>query len=945
MNLPKSRSGIRLSGFFAVIVLFLLVGAGSSEAALIPVTPANVKAAADKANEGKAANAADRVKTIQEILADDDTYAGDDDDEDVIEFASGTYDDIGELLITRPLTLRKDPAADGDAVITGELLIQIRSKDVKVEDLTFRDLEIGKVTILREGEVSRNRGHRWEQSGPVEVYFEGVTLRSFFLDRKTKVSAWQAKNGCSSDRDSCPSCPSDGSMPDCKHDYSSYTGQLHRTELGKHMVGVSRSRSEFFPGELASSREEGKEGWPISRSGGVTNWNRGDGRPGWIEKWNISMLEAHWSKTSLGHILINSRWYPSGNDDACPATEAFTGIEITRNSFEGTEMGVVFTVNPDTRNQSNLFPMRTTRGGSGERESTTTDCALEVKIVGNTFRNIGMADSAYLPARNEDGSARTDSAGNPVFLMDGRGNRIPRNNADEFTIELGASTRKATISDNTIERTSYGSIRIQGVREDGEVTISNNLFRISTEGGSRNVDSPIGIFGSNDVEVMIRGNRITYSDSNVPYLTAHYYDFFDKRAEWCGASDRIHVKSTTTIKELDAATEPAIVQSYVPNFPYPPKATFADAHDIDGDRDVSESMTGVVDADEGSTDGPGQAPPARITSLARSSATVGQFTFSEQYDVNDDNGILKSSDIVVGKFDILQYKSCLRTAMILIHQNGVSVVDNDFGYGGDGFVDFAIQMPRGISLAKFSGNNIDNYATSLVDGGFSGSFATRGNYVGLRPRVSGISGSVTLVRTGELSEPIAREQGAVGPRAGMTADSRPVAPRIESASLTAGNMIVVTYNTELDEESTPPASAFTVRYQVEDGRFRNVGVSSVSVSGKTVTLTLASEIPDGASGLTVVYTAPGGAAAVRSEQGNIAAGNQSGTITPADGGERGAPEQPTAAPGQSGGGGDGGCVLASSGSGGVNLGMLLLLFLAVPFAFMTAGRKRRYNAR
>ena len=339
------------------------------------------------------------------------------------------------------------------------------------------------------------------------------------------------------------------------------------------------------------------------------------------------------------------------------------------------------------------------------------------------------------------------------------------------------------------------------------------------------------------------------------------------------------------------------MQSYEPNFPYPPVGTFTDAHDIDGDRDVSESMTGVVDADEGSPEGPGSPPPARITSLARSSATVGQFTFSEVYDGDDDNGILKSSDLVVGKFDVLRYKSCLRTAMILIHQNGVSVVDNDFGYGGAGSVDFAIQMPRGISLAKFSGNNIDNYATSLVDGGFSGSFATGGNYVGLKPKVSGISGSVTLVRTGELSEPIAREQGAVGPGPGMTADSRPVAPRIVSAAVspTAGNMVVVTYNTGL-AGSEPPDSAFTVRYQSEAGRIEVINASGVSVSGRTVTVTLAAEIPDGASGVTVVYTAPGG----------------------------GGPVEPSPA-GQTGGGGDGGCVLASSQSGGVGLGRPLFL--------------------
>ncbi len=919
---------MRTGCFLSAAVFCLLVsgmkwdGWEAARAAVIKVTPANVQASIDKLPESTPDSA--KPRSLQAIMADSATYAGDDDDEDVIEFAPGTYDDVGELLVTRPLTLRKDPAAEGDAVITGELLIQIRSRDVKVEDLTFRDLEVGKVTILREGEVARNRGHRWEMSGPVEVYFEDVTTRSFLLDRKAKVSAWQAENGCSSDRATCPSCPSDGSMPDCAHDYSSYTGQLHRTELGKHIAGIS-DRLEYFPLELASSRQEGKEGWPISRGGGVTNWNRGDGRPGWIPKWNIAALESHWAKSNLGHILINSRWYPSGNDDACPASEAFTGIEIARNSFDGTEMGAVYMVTPDIRNQSGLFPQRSIRDVSNrEQPSTTTDCAVEANIVGNTFRNIGVTDSAYLPARNEDGSTRTDSAGKPVFLMDGEGNRIPRNNADEYAIELGHSIRKATISDNTIEKTSYGSIRIQDILEDGEITISNNLFRISTEGGSRNVDSPIGILGGNDdVEVMIRGNRIIYSDSNVPYLTTYYYDFL-RRAKWCGVSDRIHVTNNTTIKQLDAATEPAIWQSYMPNFPYPPIGTFVDANDIDGDRDKMESMTGVVDADEGETKGAAEALPSRLARLARSNATVGNFNFSVAGD-----GILKSNNIMIGRYDIVRYKSCLSTAMILIHQNGVSVVDNDLGYGGPGSVDFAIQMPSGISLAKFSGNNVDNYVSSLVGGGFSGSFAIRGNYVGERPRVSR---SVTLDRTGELSEPVARKQGAIGPRAGMNADDPPVVPRIASASVspTARNVVVVTYDADLASGSEPPDSAFTVQYQSEKGRIEVIRASGVSVSGRTVTLTLAKEIPSGASGVTVVYTAPGGDAAIRGALGNLEARDQSRPVTTGDGGP-GPGELPPPSD-QPGGDGGGGCVLASSESRGVDLGTLLFLtFLGLAY--------------
>ena len=76
----------------------------------------------------------------------------------------------GNFFVTRPLTLRKDPAADGDAVITGELLIQIRSREVKVEDLTFRNLEIGKFTD------SSGRGESDRQSAPSNLNGSGRSL-------------------------------------------------------------------------------------------------------------------------------------------------------------------------------------------------------------------------------------------------------------------------------------------------------------------------------------------------------------------------------------------------------------------------------------------------------------------------------------------------------------------------------------------------------------------------------------------------------------------------------------------------------------------------------------------------------------------------------------------------------------------------------------------------
>ena len=83
---------------------------------------------------------------------------------------------------------------------------------------------------------------------------------------------------------------------------------------------------------------------------------------------------------------------------------------------------------------------------------------------------------------------------------------------------------------------------------------------------------------------------------------------------------------------------------------------------------------------------------------------------------------------------------------------------------------------------------------------------SRGNYLGLRPILAG-----NLNGDGVVTEPVARGEGDVGPRTGMTAESPPVVPRIRSAAVSPSgrNMIVLTYGTALDGESEPAAGAFT----------------------------------------------------------------------------------------------------------------------------------------
>ena len=870
---------MRTGCFLIAAVFFLLVwgatrsGTGVARAAVIPVTPANVQSSIDGLPEDTPESS--RPKSLQAIIEDAATYVG---DEDALEFAPGTYDDIGELVVARPLTLRKDPTADGDAVITGELLIQIRSGDVKIEGLTFRDIELGKVTVLREGEQGRWSSLR----GPLDVYFGDVTIQSFLLDRKAKVAAYVAGGGDTSD---CPEA-----IPDCAHDYGSYTGQLHLTELQKH-IDNRVNNMVYFPETLISD----KDGYPMNRVGGVTEWDSDAG------KWDIQETSQFWMRDGLGHILINPRWYPSGNNDACPASEALTGIEITRNSFDGTEVKAVFKVKDDPNSDSSLFTQR------------ADNCAVDVDIVGNTFRNIGVSDYAFLTARDANGLPRADSGGNLVFLADERGNRILRHGEEEYAIELADSIRKVSISDNVIEgRTTFGSIRLEDILEGGRVTISNNLTRTSAEGGAGD-GSPLIIArtasagAGDDIEVMIRSNRIISSDSeDVSHLVAFYKDF-RRRATWCGALDVHQITDGTSIQDLDRLLEPTIWQSYVPNFPYPPLNAGGE----------------VVDADEGSPRGPSRGTPVRLRELTLDGDTVGSAALIP--------------NVVIGRFDIVRYRNCYaKTAIRVSDQSGVSVVDNDIGYGGTGFFTRAIDLlssgtaPR---LEKFSGNNIDYYSRSLAGGPAGASLATAGNYTGLRPI---IPSSVTVNREGELGEPIVRGEGDVGPRTGMTVDDPPLLPRITGASVSESDrkVIVVAYNAELDGDSIPSASAFRVRLQLSEGTYTYIAASGLGVSGTIVTLTLESGIPVDAGALTVIYTAPDGAAAVRSEQGGLAARTQSSAVTDAAG-----PGPGTAgAPDASAGGGGGGCALASSETarGGLRMFAPLAMVMALLFGLRKA---------
>ena len=96
--------------------------------------------------------------------------------------------------------------------------------------------------------------------------------------------------------------------------------------------------------------------------------------------------------------------------------------------------------------------------------------------------------------------------------------------------------------------------------------------------------------------------------------------------------------------------------------------------------------------------------------------------------------------------------------------------------------------------------------------------------------------------------------------------------RLQAAAVD-GTTLTLTYNNDLDEGVTLPASAFTVTVV---GNTRTV--SSVSVSGRAVTLTLDPAAESGEA-VTVSYARPDGSSFIRDTQGNRAGSFSGETAT------------------------------------------------------------------
>ena len=882
--------------FFSIGISFLFVlamtlaGRGLAEAAVINVTPANVKAAADRANANKAEGAAD-IDDIQDILAADATYVG---DEDILNFAPGEYKDAGELLITRAITLRKDPDADGKVMFTGKVLINVKADDVVVEGLEFMDVTVPDAVTMT---VDRDRNTAGNQ--PLIYGFPGKTIKEmldedgFDVDDQELAGPYlNPKLGGTGSYYNWVALPF---VTVVDPDSTTNNGRVADRLTGAPIAGARTPGTENASPEYAI-----QDSILAGRAKGV--------------------LGVIWVDSSAVAVGASCKMSTADPPAVLPQIK---GVVITNNVFNGTETAGV---------RAGSMRSLLVRGGA------LRSCRVQLDIIGNTFSNIG-GTGGFVKVRDEGTNLPdvTDADGNKIAEP---GNVAP---AISVTSPAGTSDAKTRILSNTITGGLGDGIELRWTPLGQKVDIKNNLL----------IDTPLdGItvigsgFAATDTttDISITGNKIIGTSDN-RYLTIHQAISYD-------SADPIlygrHFPESPAASSIFSTGTPSVWSLAVPGAGGCVGATAvrlgvaSPAWNSDAQKElrramvervelelwrsgIPETATGAVNFDRGVKFLPAYADSSELASLFLSGSRF--------------SGTGASSLVSRSALFRIAADRCFDLARIKVYdQAGVSITGNDLGYDPPDtpekrfdVIDYGIVIAGAdaMKLKALSGNNIDFASVSSIKNG-GASLSVAGNYFG--PREPQFGGTVTG-RDDVLDSP---SETMAGPR---DADINPdtAAPGLttsgDDAPMVDGTTLTLTFDENLDGESVPAESAFTVMADVPSraGARREYSVDDVGVAGMKVTLTLGETVDPGTTGLTVTYTKPA-SNALADASGNEIAGFSSrvnvASTPPVD------PAGPAAMPGSD----DGGCALASAGSAGTGMSIMLLPLMLAGLAFVLRRR-------
>ena len=842
------------------------------------------------------------------------------------------YDDVGEVLITtdgddsstddsiETITIRGEGSGDDMITFTGKILFNVKASNIVIRDFKFMDTEVPNTVTVK---VAVNDG----MPAAIRYGFPGTTILDHLKDDDDNFSVANTVTVI----DSTVAANLRNSRP------------LYNNEL---WVSTVDNRKRI------AHRHTGAEVGHSSNRLVVDDTNNGG-------------ITSSRAMNLLGTVWVDA----TSREDTCSDADVggdLTNVVIRNNVFQNTYLAGVKAgdhgSNPGLSRDSTartialqaagpvtgIVPSNWHFGGNPR----TFSCSVQIEVIGNTFTGVG----ANGPFAKNDRGTEYMSSGNKVADL---GNMEP-------AIELSRANKRGTgsaevaskISHNTISGGTSDGILVLCPAANAKIDIKRNDIRDSILNGINIINTAKQEFSAtaggtavpacpNNAEIAVEGNRIYGSSSN-RFLTINYGDSggaalnvdSDSTAGYTGSwgygkpyegylgssladvvgecvnqTTRMKTarssKSSAEVQAILQAIEPMVWESSVPNFPF-----FA----------------------TGAPRSPLEQP------LSLSGATFPAiFASAMQY----------AQDTSISRTDLIRFKadSCFNLGRIRVDgQKGVTIKNNDLGYvmseEGES-QDYRNSPQFGVvfegSAARFatgddafSGNNIDIYRSwAVLNTTGTNISAGKNNYMGSRWEVSPqVTGTNNIV-----DSPVSGENRMVGPdpavsnpdqTAPMLVRSGDGAPAVNES----GTTLTLTFNDMLDATSTPAVGAFDVRA----GASTILSVRSVSISGSTVVLTLGAAARAGET-ITVTYTKPA-SNPIMDDAGNEldsfsrAAVTNNSTATAA-----GTPEPGTPEPGTQTSSDDGGCALASTGSG-VDLGALVLLLGAVSFVF-GLGRKTK----
>ena len=819
------------------------------------------------------------------------------------------YDDLGEVLITtdgdddstdnsvETITIRGMGSGDDMITFTGKVMFNVKASNIVIRNFKFMNTEVpDSVTVRADNDADGVYG----ETGDQVVYgFPGTTILDHLKDDNTFSVA-----------DTVTDITLAIATANFYRNRPVFNNELwvsnvdNRKRLAQRHTGASLTGSTLVVDD--------------SVNGGIMS--------------------------SRAMNLLGTVWVDSSSKAACSATGGGerTNVVIRNNIFQNTYLAGVKAgdhgSNPGFRSsEGSITGIIPSQRPDGNRKAF--GCSVQIEVVGNTFTGIG-ANGPF--AKNLVGTEYV-TGGNKVADLGNMEPAIELSRADKRG--TGSNEVASKISHNTISGGTSDGIVVLCPADGAKIDIERNEIRDSILNGINiirpkdkeeyNSDENDGVPAcNNNAEIAVTGNRIYGSSSN-RFLTINYresgggswgygnpYEGYlgSSLADVVGQCVNPATRATATVNDQKAilqAIEPMIWRSSVPNFPFPasgaPKNFLKDV--------LPASLAGSTTID-------------RVASAT-------------------DYAVTAASDGSISRIDLIRFKadSCFNLGRIrVVDLGGVSIKNNDLGYvvleEGESPPSYRNSPQFGVVFegsdakfaessedsASFSGNNIDLFRRfAVLNTTGTDISAGMNNYMGSEWEVSSrVTGTNNIVNS-----PVAGEDRMVGPDPAVAMPDEE-APELvtsgDNAPAVNGTSLTLTFDDMLDAMSTPAATAF----RVMAGASTILNVTSVSISGMTVTLTLGSAARAGET-VTVAYTKPA-SNAIMDDAGNELESFTATTVTNNSTGGTPAPS-PAPSPPAAASSDDGGCSLASTGSG-VDLGALVLLLGAVSFAF-GLGRKAK----